>query len=170
MVEKEAQMVGFARIVAIVSVISALAVASGFETNYLNYVKWTKGARASLMSAVAQGASSDGELSLEIDFESPSVGYRTEIESFEFALGGPEGNFGYYRIIIPDGLSSRARRDVSAHLSLHSHIPPQHWPNLRASANPRLDGRLIVRLYLPGKEVPTRVPVAGPVAVGGGLM
>lgn len=168
MVEREAQIVRVARVLAVASVAAALMIGYGFGANYLRFLQWSRGANANLTSAIARGVTDGGELSLEVEFEAPPVGYRAQIETMEFSLLGPEGNFGYYRVIVPEGLAVWEDNGVSALLSLYSHIPSEHWINIRASSGAELDGRLIVRLFLPGREVPARLPVSAPVSIGGG--
>jgi len=160
-IDGEAQAAKIARFMAAVSLISALAIAFGFETNYLRFHQWLAGAYADLTSAAAYDAPDGGELSLVVTFTAPPVGFHTEVKSMEFALQGPEGHFGYYRTVLPEGVSPSAQDSGSIQLSLVSNIPPKHWPKLRSSSAPQLDGRLIVYLHLPGREVPARVPISG---------
>ena len=78
----------------------------------------------------------------------------------EFALQGPEGHFGYYRTVLPEGVSPSAQDSGSIQLSLVSTSHLNTGLSVSSSA-PQLDGRLIVYLHLPGREVPARVPISG---------
>ena len=170
MAQSEARLARLARLLVAISLALALAIAYGFGTSYLNYLQWTRGAQGNIAKAIAYSTPTGGELSLTIEFIAPTVGFPTKIESMEFSLQGPEGHFGYYRIIIPSEASPSAKdRDV-VQLLLSSQVPPEHWPRLQTSLEPWLDGILIVRLYLPGREVPARIPISAPVFLGGDMM
>jgi len=170
MVQGEAQLARLARLMVAASLALALTVAYGSGTNYLNYLRWTGKAQGSIAKAIAYSTSAGGELALTVEFMAPAVGFPIEIESLEFSLQGPEGNFGYYRIIIPEEASPPAKESDVVQLLLSSHVPPEHWPKLYTSSGPRLDGILIVRLHLPGRKVPTRIPISAPVFLEGDLM
>lgn len=166
MAEEKGQLVKLARLTAAGSLVLALIVSYGFGGNYFRFRQWTQGVYSRITSAMACDTASGGELSIEVEFGNPDVGFLTEIESMEFILKGPEGHFGYYRIVLPESIAIPGNGNGMAELSLSSYIPPEHWPNLQASTSPELNGGLVVRLHLPGRELPARVPVYSPVSLG----
>ena len=169
MAKKEVHMIRLARLIACISLVLALVVAYSTGLNYLAFLRWTQGARGGCTGAVARYTPDGAELLVEIEFEAPSVGYRMDIESLEFTLRGSKVNLGYYRIIIPPGTGSWDEDNASSgRLSLSCPIPAEYWPRLLDSPSATLDGRLIVRLYRPGREVPTRIPILGQVSLEGG--
>lgn len=163
----ERQIVSFARGMAIVSLTLALVIAYGLGASYTRYIQWTNNTHASLISAIAEESGTHGAIALEIELQSPGVGYLTEIESLEFAIHDSNSTIGYYRIIIPDRQPVLTKPNGSTRFSLHTSMPEEHWHRLTESSRPQLDGRLIVRLYLPNKEVPTRIPIKGLISIGG---
>lgn len=168
MVDDEVRLNKLAQLVAAISLALALAITYRFGANYLRFLHWTSDTHADLVYAVACDTQDGGELSLTVELSAPAIGFRAAIESMEFSLNSSEGHYGYYRIVMPDAVPLSTMEDSEPlRLSFSRHIPPQHWPSLRDSQGPRLEGRLIVRLYLPGREVPTRIPLSGPVLLRG---
>lgn len=171
MVDGEVRLNKLAQLMAAISIALALAIAYRFGANYLRFLRWTSDTYANLLYAVACDTQGGGELTLTVELSAPPLGFRAELESMEFSLKGSEDHYGYYRIVMPEAVPLSSMEDSEPlKLSFSRHIPSQHWPGLRDSQEPRLDGRLIVRLYLPGREVPTRIPLSGPLLVKGDPM
>ena len=85
----------------------------------------------------------------------------------EFSLNSSEGHYGYYRIVMPDAVPLSTMEDSEPLRLSFSDTFLLNTGLVCDSQGPRLEGRLIVRLYLPGREVPTRIPLSGPVLLRG---
>ena len=144
-----------------VSAVLAVAMAVVFGANYLHYLRWTAGARASLVSASIEPYADIGRLAMDVESESPAVGYESRIDSVEFTLVGDRKNLGHYRVIIPEGGASWDPQGTKAEVSLLSDIPIEHWPDVRESRSVGVEATLVMRLYLPGRDVPARIGLSG---------
>lgn len=167
MIHREATVENLARAMLVVAVLASMTMALSTGANYLKYLRWTSEVKASLVSASIKPHGTSGELYMDIRFTAPAVGYRAEIQSVEFTLKGAHGDVGSYRIVVPEGITHWDEHGVTAEMALYSEIHKEHWPDVRSSRWLQVDGRLVVRLYLPGRVLPARVPLTGDVDMGG---
>ncbi len=163
MIQREVAMRNVARVLLASGVVSAIAMALLFGANYVDYVKWTRGAQASFTAASIEPYDDTGRLTMMVGFEAPAVGYGVRFESVEFTLESELGNLGYYRVIIPDEATSWVIDSASAELSLISDIPTEHWPSVQESSHVTIDATLVIRLYLPARDIPLRMGLTGAV-------
>lgn len=163
MIQRETGIRNAARVMLAVGALSAMVMALVFGAGYLRYVEWTVGAKASLKAASIEPYGDVGRLAMQVGFEAPDVGYDISIESIEFTLDSERGNLGYYRVMVSDTGMSWDRQRASVELSLFSDIPAEHWPAVRESRRVTIDATLRARLYLPGREAPVRIGLAGTV-------
>ncbi|NLK07436.1 MAG: hypothetical protein GX316_01890 [Firmicutes bacterium] len=152
---------------ALIAVFAALFVVCNVGSNYYKYLKWTQNTHTTLISAAVENQQSQKEITLKLELQSPDVGYAAEIESLEFAIKERSVTLGYYRIIISDRVPIDISPDGNASFLVSTVLVEEDWPLLAQSVEPQVEGQLIVRLYLPGKEVPTRIPVHGALTVRG---